>query len=235
MRGIIGMRVNEIIDKLHEADFYIYEEEATSIKFNHNFLNGCNLAISLDGEIDLIDDSTYNMKLALYNSNWEGTNLVSGVARIDDNDLSMDNFLRFAERVDRHINGIFSKQYYRCREYPTTITKIEPKEWEKNVVSTVEDILADNGYVANEGGTHYTKEVGLVTVVVVPPTLTKLNMSICLVHSITKKDVYYTEFTEENSKELLDKFDSYLKDLYEAFPSMDEIISSVSDYASKHL
>lgn len=23
MRGIIGMRVNEIIDKLHEADFYI--------------------------------------------------------------------------------------------------------------------------------------------------------------------------------------------------------------------
>lgn len=132
MRGIIGMRVNEIIDKLHEADFYIYEEEATSIKFNHNFLNGCNLAISLAGEIDLIDDSTYNMKLALYNSNWEGTNLVSGVARIDDNDLSMDNFLRFAERVDRHINGIFSKQYYRCREYPTTITKIEPKEWEKN-------------------------------------------------------------------------------------------------------
>ena len=126
------MRVNEIIDKLHEADFYIYEEEATSIKFNHNFLNGCNLAISLAGEIDLIDDSTYNMKLALYNSNWEGTNLVSGVARIDDNDLSMDNFLRFAERVDRHINGIFSKQYYRCREYPTTITKIEPKEWEKN-------------------------------------------------------------------------------------------------------
>lgn len=126
------MKINEIIDKLHEADFYIYEEEATSIKFNHNFLNGCNLAISLDGEINLIDDSTYNMKLALYNSNWEGTNLVSGVARIDDNDLSMDNFLRFAERVDRHINGIFSKQYYRCREYPVTIIKTEPKEWEKN-------------------------------------------------------------------------------------------------------
>lgn len=126
------MKINEIIDKLHEADFYIYEEEATSIKFNHNFLNGCNLAMSLDGEIDLIDDSTYNMKLALYNSNWEGTNLVSGTARIDDNDLSMDNFLRFAERVDNHIKNIFSKQYYRCREYPVTITKTEPKEWEKN-------------------------------------------------------------------------------------------------------
>lgn len=126
------MKVNEIIDKLHEADFYIYEEEATSIKFNHNFLNGCNLAMSLDGEIDLIDDSTYNMKLALYNSNWEGTNLVSGTARIDDNDLSMSSFIKFAERVNNHINNIFSKQYYRCREYPVTIIKTEPKEWEKN-------------------------------------------------------------------------------------------------------
>jgi len=229
------MKVNEIIDKLHEADFYIYEEEATSIKFNHNFLNGCNLAISLDGEINLIDDSTYSMQLALYNSNWEGTNLVSGTARIDDNDLSMSNFIEFAGRVDGHLNDLFSKQYYRCRNYPVTITKTEPKEWEKNVVSTVEDILADNGYVANEGGTHYTKEVGLVTVVVVPPTLSKLNMSICLVHSITKKDVYYAEFTEENSKELLDKFDSYLKELPKTFLSMDEIISSVSDYAIKHL
>ena len=93
----------------------------------------------------------------------------------------------------------------------------------------------DNGYVANEGGTHYTKEVGLVTVVVVPPTLTKMNMSICLVHSITKKDVYYAEFTEENNKELLDNFDSYLKEIYKAFPSMDTIISSVSDYASRRL
>lgn len=229
------MKVSEIIDKLHEADFYIYEEETTSIKFNRNFLNGCNLAMSLDGEINLIDDSTYNMRLALYNSNWEGTNLVSGVARIDDNDLSMDNFLRFAERVDGHIKDLFSKQYYRCRNYPVTITKTEPKEWEKNVVSTVEDILVDNGYVANEGGTHYTKEVGLVTVVVVPPTLTKMNMSICLVHSITKKDVYYAEFTEENNKELLDNFDSYLKEIYKAFPSMDTIISSVSDYASRRL
>lgn len=61
------MKINEIIDKLREADFYIYEEEATSIKFSHNFLNGCNLAISLDGEINLIDDSTYKMKLSLYN------------------------------------------------------------------------------------------------------------------------------------------------------------------------
>lgn len=147
------MNVNEIIDKLHEADFYIYEEEATSIKFNHNFLNGCNLAISLDGEINLVDDSTYSMQLALYNSNWEGTNLVSGVARIDDNDLSMSNFISFADRVCRHIMNIFSKQYYRCREYPVTITKTEPKEWEKNVVSTVENILVDNGYVANDSGT----------------------------------------------------------------------------------
>lgn len=109
------MKVNEIIDKLQEADFYIYEEETTSIKFNRNFLNGCNLAISLDGEINLIDDSTYSMQLALYNSNWEGTNLVSGTARIDDNDLSMSNFIKFAERVKRHITNIFSKQYYRCR------------------------------------------------------------------------------------------------------------------------
>ena len=113
-------------------------------------MNGCNLAISLDGEINLIDDSTYNMKLALYNRNWDETNLVSGTARIDDNDLSMNNFLRFAERVDNHIKNIFSKQYYRCREYPVTITKTEPKEWEKNVVSTVENILVDNGYVAND-------------------------------------------------------------------------------------
>ena len=229
------MRVNEIIDKLHEADFYIYEEEATSIKFNHNFLNGCNLAISLDGEINSIGDSTYNMKLALYNSNWEGTNLVSGTARIDDNDLSMSNFIKFAERVNNHINNIFSKQYYRCREYPVTIIKTEPKEWEKNVVSTAENILVDNGYVANDSGGYYTKEVGVVTVVVFPPTITDLTMRICLLHYITKKDVYYAEFTEENSRELLDKFDSYLKELPKTFLSMDEIISSVSDYASKHL
>ena len=229
------MKVNEIIDKLHEADFYIYEEEATSIKFNHNFLSGCNLAISLDGEINLIDDSTYNMKLALYNSNWEGTNLVSGVARIDDNDLSMDNFLRFAERVDRHINGIFSKQYYRCREYPVTIIKTEPKEWEKNIVSKITEILVDNWFVANDSGEYYSKEVGVVTVVVFPPTITDLTMRICLLHYITQKDVYYAEFTEENNKELLDKFDSYLKELPKTFLSMDEIISSVSDYASKHL
>lgn len=229
------MKMNEIIDKLHEADFYIYEDEVTSIKFNHNFLNGCNLAISLDGEIDLIDDSTYNMKLALYNSNWEGTNLVSGTARIDDNDLSMSNFIEFAGKVDGYIKDLFSKQYYRCRNYPVTITKTEPKEWEKNVVSTVEEVLVDNGFTANEGGTHYIKEVGLVTVVVVPPTLSKLNMSICLVHSITKKDVYYANFTEENSKELLDNFDSYLKEIYKTFPSMDTIISSVSEYAIKHL
>ena len=229
------MKVNEIIDKLHDADFYIYEEEATSIKFNHNFLNGCNLAISLDGEINLIDDSTYNMKLALYNSNWEGTNLVSGVARIDDNDLSMSNFLKFAERVKSHILDTFSKQYYRCREYPVTITKTAPKEWEKSVVSTVEDILVDNGFVANDNGEYYSKEVGVVTVVVFPPTITDLTMRICLLHSITKKDVYYAEFTEENNKELLDKFDSYLKELLKTFLSMDEIISSVSDYASKYL
>lgn len=229
------MKMNEIIDKLHEADFYIYEDEATSIKFNRNFLNGCNLAMSLDGEINLIDDSTYNMKLALYNSNWEGTNLVSGTARIDDNELSMSNFLKFAERVDSHIKDIFSKQYYCCREYPVTITKTEHKDWEKNVVSTVADILVNNGFIANDGGTHYTKEVGLVTVVVVPPTLTKMNMSICLVHSITKKDVYYAEFTEENNKELLDNFDSYLKELPKTFLSMDEIISSVSDYATRLL
>lgn len=229
------MKVNEIIDKLQEADFYIYEEEATSIKFNHNFLNGCNLAMSLDGEIDLIDDSTYNMKLALYNSNWEGTNLVSGVARIDDNDLSMGNFLKFAERVNRHILDIFSKQYYRCREYPATIIKIAPKEWEKIVVSKIAEILVDNGFVANDSGEYYSKEVGVVTVVVFPPTITELTMRICLLHSITKKDVYYAEFTEENNKELLDKFDSYLKELFKAFLSADEIISSVSDYATKLL
>ena len=229
------MRVNEIIDKLQEADFYIYEEETTSIKFNHNFLSGCNLMISLDGEINLIDDSTYNMQLALYNSNWEGTNLVSGVARIDDNDLSMSNFLRFAERVCNHIKDILSKQHYRCREYPATITKTEPKEWEKNVVSKITEILDNNGFVANDSGKYYSKEVGVVSVVVFPPTITELTMRICLLHSITKKDVYYAEFTEENSKELLDKFDSYLKELFEAFPSADEIISSVSDYASKLL
>ena len=50
-----------------------------------------------------------------------------------------------------------------------------------------------------------------------------------------KKDVYYAEFTEENSKELLDKFDSYLKELPKTFLSMDEIISSVSDYATRLL
>lgn len=229
------MKINEIIDKLHEADFYIYEEGTDLIRFNHNFLNGCNLAMSLDGEINLIDDSTYNMKLSLYNSNWEGTNLVSGTARIDDNDLSMCNFLRFAERVDRHINEIFSKQYYRCREYPVTIIKTEPKEWEKNVVSTVENILVDNGYVANDNGGYYSKEVGVVNVIVFPPTITDLTMRICLLHYLTKKDVYYAEFTEENSKELLDKFDSYLKELPKTFLSMDEIISSVSDYASRLL
>lgn len=86
------------------------------------------MAISLDGEINSIGDSTYNMKLALYNSNWEGTNLVSGTVRIDDNDLSMSNFIKFAERVNNHINNIFSKQYYRCREYPVTIIKTEPKK-----------------------------------------------------------------------------------------------------------
>lgn len=229
------MKVNEIIDKLHEADFYIYEEEATSIRFNHNFLSGCNLAISLDGEINLIDDSTYSMQLALYNSNWECTNLVSGVARIDDNDLSMSNFLKFAERVKRHILDIFSKQYYRCREYPVTITKTEPKEWEKSVVTKITEILDNNGFVANDSGEYYSKEVGVVSVIVFPPTITDLTMRICLLHYITKKDVYYAEFTEENSKELLDKFDSYLKELPKAFPSMDEIISSVSDYAIKHL
>ena len=229
------MKINEIIDKLHEADFYIYEEEATSIKFNHNFLSGCNLAISLDGEINLIDDSTYNMKLALYNSNWEGTNLVSGTARIDDNDLSMSNFIKFAERVNRHIINIFSKQYYRCREYPVTITKVEPKEWERKVVTKIIEILDNNGFVSNDGGEYYSKEVGVVNVVVFPPTITDLTMRICLLHYLTKKDVYYAEFTEENSKELLDKFDSYLKELPKTFLSMDEIISSVSDYASKYL
>lgn len=54
-----------------------------------------------------------------------------------------------------------------------------------------------------------------------------------MLHYLTKKDVYYAEFTEENSKELLDKFDSYLKELPKTFLSMGEIISSVSDYASK--
>lgn len=147
----------------------------------------------------------------------------------------MDNFLRFAERVNRHINGIFSKQYYRCREYPVTIIKTEPKEWEKNIVSKITEILVDNWFVANDSGGYYTKEVGVVTVVVFPPTITDLTMRICLLHYITKKDVYYAEFTEENSKELLDKFDSYLKELPKTFLSMDEIISSVSDYASKHL
>lgn len=210
------MRINEIIDKLH-------------------FLFGCNLAISLDGEINLIDDSTYNMRLVLYNSNWEGTNLVTGVARIDDNDLSMSNFLRFAERVSNHVEDILSKQYYRCREYPVTITKTEHKDWEKNVVSKITEILVDNGFVANDNGKYYSKEVGVGTVVVFPPTTTELTMRICLLHSITKKDVYYAEFTEENNKELLDKFDSYLKELFKAFPSADEIISSVSDYAGKLL
>jgi hypothetical protein len=147
----------------------------------------------------------------------------------------MSNFLRFAERVDNHIKNIFSKQYYRCREYPVTITKTEPKEWEKNVVSTVENILVDNGYVANDSGEYYAKEVGVVNVIVFPPTITDLTIRICLLHYITKKDVYYAEFTEENSKELLDKFDSYLKELPKTFLSMDEIISSVSDYASKCL
>ena len=42
------MRMNKIIDKLHEADFYIYEEDTDLIRFNHNFLTGCNLAMSLD-------------------------------------------------------------------------------------------------------------------------------------------------------------------------------------------
>ena len=31
------MRMNEIIDKLREADFYIYEEDTDLIRFNHNF------------------------------------------------------------------------------------------------------------------------------------------------------------------------------------------------------
>lgn len=106
---------------------------------------------------------------------------------------------------------------------------------EKSVVSTVEDVLVDNGFVVNDSGEYYSKEVGVVTVVVFPPTITKLTMRICLLHSITKKDVYYAEFTEENNKELLDKFDSYLNELFEAFPSMDELISSVSDYATKLL
>ena len=75
----------------------------------------------------------------------------------------------------------------------------------------------------------------MVNVIVFPPTITDLTIRICLLHYITKKDVYYAEFTEENNKELLDKFDSYLKELYKAFPSMDTIISSVSDYAIKHL
>lgn len=229
------MRMNEIIDKLHEADFYIYEEGIDLIRFNHNFLNGCNLAISLDGEIKLIDDSTYSMKLTLCNRDWKETNLVSGVARVNDNDLSMSNFLRFAERVDNHINDIFSKQYYRCREYPLTSTKTEHKDWEKNVVTKITEILDNNGFVANDSGEYYSKEVGVVNVVVFPPTITNLTMRICLLHYITKKDVYYAEFTEENNKELLDKFDSYLNELYKAFPSMDEIISSVSDYAIKHL
>lgn len=137
--------------------------------------------------------------------------------------------------MDRHIQEIFSKQYYRCREYPVTIIKTEPKEWEKNIVSKITEILVDNWFVANDSGEYYSKEVGVVTVVVFPPTTTDLTMRICLLHYITKKDVYYAEFTEENSKELLDKFDSYLKELPKTFLSMDEIISSVSDYASKHL
>lgn len=229
------MRVNEIINKLKEADFNIYEDTDTTIEFRYRFLSGCNLAISLEGEIKLIDDSTYSMQLSLYNRNWDETNLVSGTARIDDNDLSMSNFIKFAERVQRHITNIFSKQYYRCREYPVTLIKVEPKEWEKNVVSKIAEILDSNGFVANDGGEYYTKEVGVLNVVVFPPTITELTMRICLLHSITKKDVYYAGFTEENSKELLDKFDSYLKELFEAFPSADDIISSVSDYASKHL
>ena len=67
---------NEIIDKLHEADFYIYEEEATSIKFNHNFLNGCNLAMSLDGEINLIEDMiSSSMELKEFiNNKWDYLN-----------------------------------------------------------------------------------------------------------------------------------------------------------------
>lgn len=109
------------------------------------------------------------------------------VARIDDNDLSMDNFLRFAERVDRHINGIFSKQYYRCREYPVTIIKTEPKEWEKNVVSKITEILVDNWFVAKNSGEYYSKEVGVVNVRVFPPTITDLTMRICLLHYITKR------------------------------------------------
>ena len=145
--------------------------------------------MSLDGEINLIDDSTYNMKLSLYNSNWEGTNLVSGVARIDDNDLSMDNFLRFAERVDRHINGIFSKQYYRCREYPVTIIKTEPKEWEKNIVSKITEILVDNWFVANDSGGYYTKEVGVVTVVVFPPTITDLTIKRMYIMQSSRKKI----------------------------------------------
>lgn len=229
------MEINEIIRRLKDEDFNVYEATDTTIEFRYRFLNGCNLAISLEGEIKLIDDSTYSMQLTLYNCDWDETNLVSGTACIDDNDLSMDNFIKFAERVKRHIVNIFSKQYYRCVEYPVTITKTEPKEWEKNVVSTVENILVDNGYVANDSGEYYTKEVGVVNVVVFPPTITELTMRICLLHSISKKDVYYAEFTEENNKELLDKFDSYLKELPKTFLSMDEIISSVSDYASKYL
>ena len=229
------MEINEIIDRLKDADFNVYEDTDTTIEFRYRFMNGCNLAISLEGEIKLIDVSTYGMQLTLYNRNWDETNLVSGTARIDDNDLSMDNFIKFAERVKRHITNIFSKQYYRCREYPVTITKTEPKEWEKNVVSKITEILVDNWFVANDNGEYYSKEVGVVTVVVFPPTITDLTMRICLLHYLTKKDVYYAEFTEENSKELLDKFDSYLKELPKTFLSMDEIISSVSDYAIKHL
>lgn len=121
------------------------------------------------------------------------------------------------------------------REYPATIIKTEPKEWEKIVVSKITEILVDNGFVANDSGEYYSKEVGVVNVIVFPPTITDLTMRICLLHYITKKDVYYAEFTEENNKELLDKFDSYLKELPKTFLSMDEIISSVSDYASKYL
>ena len=147
----------------------------------------------------------------------------------------MSNFIKFAERVNNHINNIFSKQYYRCREYPVTIIKTEPKEWGKNVVTKITEILDNNWFVAKDSGEYYSKEVGVVTVVVFPPTITDLTMRICLLHYITKKDVYYAEFTEENSKELLDKFDSYLKELPKTFLSMDEIISSVSDYASRLL
>lgn len=229
------MRVNEIINRLKEADFNVYEDTDTTIEFRYRFLSGCNLAVSLEGEIKLIDDSTYSMQLSLYNRNWDETNLVSGTARIDDNDLSMSNFIKFAERVKIHITNIFSKQYYRCREYPVTLIKAEPKEWEKNVVSKITEILDNNGFVDNDGGEYYAKEVGVLNIVVFPPTITELTMRICLLHSITKKDVYYAEFTEENSKELLDKFDSYLKELPKTFLSMDEIISSVSDYATRLL